>query len=162
MLAPTIMKLVTVLALPLAALAAPKSQASSPYSTAPFAPGSSEQGPYDKCTTEENHKGNFSHPADMLDCLQIGEWARANNGLWVLKATASDSDDWFVLRQAGNCALLAQNTVPTEVGNKDVTDLIDTIHLGDGISLGSIEELGTFGGCQGDATVNFWLRDSKF
>ncbi|KAI0459830.1 hypothetical protein F5B21DRAFT_454356 [Xylaria acuta] len=162
--AQTIMKLVTLLAIPIIALSAPRATVPLRFGTVPFAPATSEQGAFDKCSTEEHHKGNLAHTADMLDCLEIGEWARNNNGMWILDTTTDaneDANDWHVLRVQGTCALVVKNTQPTSVGNKDVVDFIEAVHLGDGIELGSIEELGTFCGCQGGVDVGFWLRSSE-
>ncbi|TGJ86154.1 hypothetical protein E0Z10_g2616 [Xylaria hypoxylon] len=163
MFAQATMKILALLAMPLSALAAPKMAISKRFDAAPFAPATPEQEAFDMCSTEEHHKGKLAHTADMLDCLEIGEWASENNGEWVLKATtdADDDCDWHILRAQGNCALLVKNTEPTSVGNKDVADLIEAIHLGDGIELGPIEEVGTFGGCQGGAKVSFWLRNPE-
>ncbi|KAI0490671.1 hypothetical protein F4859DRAFT_16316 [Xylaria cf. heliscus] len=160
----TIMKLFTLLTIPIAALAAPEVMVSKRFGSAPFAPGTPEQGAFDKCSTEEHHKGNLAHPANMLDCLDISAWAKDNNGMWTLDATTdpNDDNDWQILRVQGSCALVVKNTQPTSIGNKDVMDLIEAIHLGDGIELGSIEELGTFHGCQAGVDVSFWLRGSDF
>ncbi|KAI1312812.1 hypothetical protein F5Y03DRAFT_200273 [Xylaria venustula] len=159
------MKLFVLLALPLAALAAPNTAISKHFSEAPFAPASPEQGGFDRCSSEEHHKGHMSHPANMLDCLEIGLWANNNNGAWILDQTSTRNDNssdddagWHILRAEGNCALLVRNNAPTSVGNKDISDLIDAVHLGDGIELGPIEELGTFSGCQAGVNVSFWLR----
>lgn len=157
------MKLLTLLSMSLATLAAPsKLTISKRFDAVPYAPATPEQGPFDKCTAETHQRGKLSHTADMLDCLEIGSWARQNNGVWVLKATTdpSDPDDWLVLREEGSCALIVKNTQPTQIGNQDVVDLIEAVHLGDGIRLGPVEEVGAFAGCQGDATVRFWLRSS--
>lgn len=97
--------------------------------------------------------------ADMKDCLEIGEWATNNNGMWILDTS---DNDWHVLSVQGTCALIVKNAQPTSVGNKDVMDFIEAVHQGDGIELGPIEELGTFSGCQGGADVSFWLRSSDF
>ncbi|KAI1753462.1 hypothetical protein F4782DRAFT_496408 [Xylaria castorea] len=157
-----IMKLFTILSMLIAALAAPKATVSRRFGMAPFAPATSEQGAFDKCSAEEYHRGNLAHPASMLDCLEIGEWAKKNNGMWILDATADDDDDWQILGVQGSCALVVKNTQPTSIGNKDVVDFIEAIHLGDGIELGSVEELGAFCGCQGGVDVSFWLRSSEF
>ncbi|KAF2972610.1 hypothetical protein GQX73_g1024 [Xylaria multiplex] len=156
------MKIFTLLTIPLMALAAPKIMISKRFETAPFAPASPEQEAYNMCSTEEHRKGRLAHTADMLDCLEISAWASENNGVWMLKATTEGDDcDWHVLRTQGNCALFAKNTEPTSIGSKDVADLIEAIHLGDGIRLGPIEELGTFGGCQDGVNVSFWLRSPE-
>ncbi|KAI1435993.1 hypothetical protein GGR50DRAFT_262122 [Xylaria sp. CBS 124048] len=158
--APTIAKLLAHLALPLAARAASSAPYPESFHLAPFASGTpvTPDHLYHQCKTEVHHLGNFSHPASMADCLEIGEWSRANSGLWILS-----SDNWYILRESGNCALAVQANIPTNIGDGDVADLIDTIHLGDGIRLGSIEEAGSFSGCQNpNVVINFWLRDSKF
>ncbi|KAI1419790.1 hypothetical protein F5Y12DRAFT_788780 [Xylaria sp. FL1777] len=159
------MKLFTLLATSLATLTTPSAAISTYLDPAPFAPATSEQGGFDRCSGEEHHKGRLAHPADMLDCLEIGQWANTNNGVWVLTAGTTtnddggdDDDDWHMLREKGDCAVFVKNTQPTSVGNEDIADLIEAIHLGDGIELGPIEELGTFHGCQGGANVSFWLR----
>ncbi|KAI1738521.1 hypothetical protein F4680DRAFT_425193 [Xylaria scruposa] len=156
-----ILKLFAFLAIPMATLAAPKATVAKRFGTVPFAPATPEQGAFDKCSTEEHHKGDLAHPAPMMDCLEIGEWAKNNNGMWILDATAATDDDWNVLRVQGACALVVKNTQPTSIGNKDVVDFIEAVHQGDGIELGSIEELGTFHGCQGGVDVSFWLRSSE-
>ncbi|KAI0541032.1 hypothetical protein GGR58DRAFT_74961 [Xylaria digitata] len=153
------MKIFALLTIPLSALAAAKATISKHFETAPFVPAAPEQETLNRCSTEEHHKGRLTHTADMLDYLEISEWANENNGVWMLKTT-TDADDceWNVLHVQGNCALFVKNTEPTSIGSKDVVDLIEAIHLGDGIGLGPIEELGTFGGCQDGANVSFWLR----
>ncbi|KAI8951339.1 hypothetical protein F4801DRAFT_578552 [Xylaria longipes] len=156
-----IMKLFTLLTIPIAALAT----VSKRFGTIPFAPATSEQGAFHKCSTEEYHKGNLSHTANMLDCLELGEWAKDNNGMWILDATTDaneEDDDWHILRVQGTCALVVKNNQTTSVGNQDVVDFIESVHLGDGIELGPIEELGSFCGCPGGADVSFWLRSSEF
>ncbi|KAI0866242.1 hypothetical protein F4860DRAFT_459431 [Xylaria cubensis] len=153
----TILRLFTFLAISIAALAAPGAAVSKRFDTAPFAPATPEQGAFDKCSTEGHHKGDLAHPAPMLDCLQIGDWAKNNNGMWILDAT---DNDWHILRMQGACALVVKNTQPTSVGNKDVVDFIEAVHMGDGVELGPVEELGTFYGCQGGVDVSFWLRSS--
>ncbi|KAI1192338.1 hypothetical protein F5X97DRAFT_104279 [Nemania serpens] len=162
------MNLLALLTLPLAALAAPEATVSGCFAEAPFAPGTPEQGAFDRCSTEAHHKGRLAHPADMLDCLEIGEWARKNNGMWILHAATTTAaagagaNDWRALRTQGTCALVVRNSAPTSVGNQDVVDLIDAVHLGDGVELGPIEEVGFFGGCQAGVNVSFWLRRSEF
>lgn len=158
------MIILALLTVPLAALAAPETTISTRFAEAPFfAPGSAEQGTFDRCSTEAHHKSRLAHTADMLDCLEIGEWARKNNGVWMLDAIAAgDANDWYALRTQGTCALIVRSSEPTSVGNQDVVDLIDAVHLGDGIELGPIEEVGFFGGCQAGVNVSFWLRNSKF
>ncbi|KAI0914070.1 hypothetical protein F4823DRAFT_435851 [Ustulina deusta] len=159
----TTMKLFALLAMPLAALTTPHATISKHFDPAPFAPATPEQGAFNRCSAEEHRKGRLAHPADMLDCLEIGDWASENNGVWVLEAAAAadvdDDNDWHVLRVQGRCALFIKNTEPTSIGNRDVADLIEAVHLGDGIELGPVEELGTFCGCQGGANVSFWLRN---
>ncbi|KAI1111115.1 hypothetical protein F5Y14DRAFT_454399 [Nemania sp. NC0429] len=167
------MNLLVFLAMPLAALAAPYAHTYTPppspitAAQAPFAPGTPEQGSFDRCLTETHHKGRLAHVADMLDCLELGEWARKNNGVWTLNATTTTTSnggdtDWYALRTQGSCALLVRTPVdPTSVGNQDVVDLIDAVHLGDAIHLGPIEEVGVFGGCQAGVNVTFWLRNSR-
>ncbi|RWA14848.1 hypothetical protein EKO27_g185 [Xylaria grammica] len=155
------MKISALLTMPLLGLATPKVAIFERLDAAPFAPATPQQEAFDRCSTEEHHKGKLAHTADMLDCLEIGVWASGNNGVWVLEATTDVDDDcdWHILRAQGDCALFVKNTEPTSIGNKDVADLIETIHLDDGIELGPVEELGTFGGCQGGANVSFWLRN---
>ncbi|KAJ2995651.1 hypothetical protein NUW58_g1209 [Xylaria curta] len=158
-----VMKLFAFLSMSSAVLAIPESPTSKSSGMAPFAPATAYQRAFDRCSTEKHHKAVMAHPADILDCLEIGEWAKKNNGMWILDALtdANDDNNWHTLRVQGTCALIVQNTKPTSVGNKDVVDLIEAVHMGDGIELGPIEERGTFGGCQGDADVSFWLRDSE-
>ncbi|KAI0977385.1 hypothetical protein F4678DRAFT_12864 [Xylaria arbuscula] len=160
------MRLFNLLATPLAALTAPNTANSKHFDAAPFAPATPEQGGFNRCSSEEHRKGQMSHPANMLDCLEIGLWASDNNGVWILDQTSTDDnndddDGWHVLRAEGDCALLVKNTAPTSVGNKDISDLIDAVHLSDGIELGPVEELGTFCGCQGAVNVSFWLRSPE-
>ncbi|KAI0426184.1 hypothetical protein F5Y09DRAFT_345968 [Xylaria sp. FL1042] len=156
----TMMKLLVLLAMALAVLATPTTAISKDLDQPPFAPGTAEQGGFNRCSSQEYHKGDLAHPADMLDCLEISRWASEHNGIWILKAIAdpNDNDDWHMLREQGGCALLVKNTAPTSIGNKDIADLIDAVHMGDGLELGPVEEVGTFYGCQGGADVNFWLR----
>ncbi|KAI1191991.1 hypothetical protein F5B17DRAFT_125816 [Nemania serpens] len=156
------MNLLALLTMPLAALAAPEATISRCFNAAPFAPGTPEQGSFDRCSTVTHHKGRLAHPANMLDCLEIGAWAKKNNGVWILHATtAAGAYGWYALRTQGTCALIVRNSEPTAVGNQDVADLIEAVHLGDGIALGPIEEVGYFGGCQGGVNVSFWLRSSE-
>jgi hypothetical protein len=156
------MKHAVLLATPLTALVVSENNISKRFDTVPFAPAPPEQGGYSVCATESHHKANYTYPANMLDCLEIGMWAVNHNGMWILKATTNPDnlEDWHVLLTEGHCALLIKNTGPTSLGNKDVADMIDAIHLGDGIRLGLIEEKGTFDRCQDGADINFWLRDS--
>lgn len=125
------MKLLTLLNMSLTALAAPhKATITKRFDTVPYAPATPEQGPFDKCATETHQRDRLlAHTADMLDCLEIGRWAKRNNGVWILKATTDpeDADDWLVLRDEGSCALIVKNTQPTQVGNQDVVDLIEAI-----------------------------------
>jgi len=162
MFAPFTIKYAALLAMPLTALAMPRGTISRRFDTVPFAPATPEQGGFSVCATKSHHNTNSLYPADMLDCLEIGTWAANNNGTWILKATTNpdDPDDWHVLLTEGHCAFLIKNAKPTSLGNKDVADMIDAIHLSDGMRLGSIEEKGTFGRCQDGADINFWLRDS--
>jgi hypothetical protein len=161
----TIMKLFTLLALPLVTVAASKPMISKRFNNVVFlhASPSQPQG-CDACATEEHHRTTLLHTADMLDCLEIGTWASDNNGMWLLTHTTDPNDDtdWHILRQTGNCALLVRNQQPTSVGNQDVSDFIDDIHLHDDVHLLPIELLGTFGGCSNNVNVSFWLRDTNF
>ncbi|KAK5630780.1 hypothetical protein RRF57_006495 [Xylaria bambusicola] len=156
------MKLHTFLPIPLAALVAHGITAFKILEPAPFAPATPEQGTFAKCSAVEHHKGKLAHPADMLDCLEISTWASTNNGMWVLKATTEvdddDDDGWHVLNGHGTCALFVKYTAPTSIGNADVVNLIEAIHMSDSIELGSVEEVGTFRGCQAGVDVSFWLR----
>ncbi|KAI3323005.1 hypothetical protein HD806DRAFT_497504 [Xylariaceae sp. AK1471] len=165
MLTSTTMKLFALLSLPLAAVAAPNPKISKRFDEVVFAPANPPQSQgYNKCLTEEHQKTSLLHTADMLDCLEIGTWASDNDGMWLLTATTNPKDDtdWHILRQAGNCAFLVKNQQPTSVGNKDVSDFIDEIHLHDDVHLLPIEMVGTFDGCQNNANVSFWLRDTNF
>ncbi|KAI2643696.1 hypothetical protein GGS21DRAFT_31775 [Xylaria nigripes] len=161
----TILTLLFHLATPLAVLAAPISRR---FDTVPFAPATSDQPPFKTCATQEINKGPNPNPASMSDCLMIGQWAAEHNGLWTLTGTtatnssSNDDDGWRVLHQELNCALLVKNTEATSIGNQDVADLIEAIYLGDGIRVGSVEEVGTFGGCPDQVNVSFLLRDAKF
>ncbi|KAI1284506.1 hypothetical protein F5Y07DRAFT_5479 [Xylaria sp. FL0933] len=163
MLTQTMVKLFTLLMIPLAVFAAPNVAMSKHFDQPPFAPGTREQGGFNRCSSEEHHKDNLTYPADMLDCLEISRWASEHNGIWILKATtnADDEDDWHVLRAQGNCALFVKNTAPTSIGNKDIADLIEAVHLEDGLELGPVDELGTFCGCQAGVDVDFWLRSPE-
>ena len=170
------MKLYALFAVSLAAFATPNISPFKRLEPAPFAPATAEQGAFARCSGEEHHKGSLAHPADMLDCLEIGTWATANNGMWVLKAatTAAAADDdviendnnnsnsnnngWHALYGYGNCALFVKYAAPTSVGNADVVNLIEAVHMSDGMRLGPVEEVGTFRGCQAGVDVSFWLR----
>ncbi|KAI8625366.1 hypothetical protein F5Y19DRAFT_268767 [Xylariaceae sp. FL1651] len=157
------MKFSAILLMPLAALAAPKATISKRFDNAPFAPDPHGLTPYQECSSYDFHKDNLAHTAPMLDCVKIANWARGNNGEWILKATTDpgDDNDWQVLQVQDGCALAVKNTEPTSVGNKDVAGLIDAIYLSDGVRLDPIEEKGHFIGCRGGGNVQFWLRDSN-
>ncbi|KAI1175491.1 hypothetical protein F4777DRAFT_578986 [Nemania sp. FL0916] len=165
------LKLFALLVTPLAALAAPSAAASNSVVPAAFVPGDTESGPFNRCSTQTYHKNNLMHTADMMDCLAISEWAKQHHGIWILHATTTtgglvvnkrdDHEGWYALRMQDNCALLVKSNKTTTIGNQDVVDLIESIHLGDGIGLGPIEEVGVFGGCQDGVDVELWLRDPK-
>ncbi|GAP89136.1 hypothetical protein SAMD00023353_0902090 [Rosellinia necatrix] len=130
----------------------------------PFVPFTPEQGGFDACATETHHLSMLGHPASMMDCLELSAWAAENNGVWIVGADddgdGGDNDGgWRALQTRGACALYARSARPTPVGNWDVVDLIEAIHLGDGIRLGSVEEVGVLGACQGGDNVSFWLRN---
>ncbi|KAI0398355.1 hypothetical protein F5Y17DRAFT_151109 [Xylariaceae sp. FL0594] len=149
--------LIYLAALPVAALAMPGPK---PFDTVPFAPATGQNGSSLCTTRQHHHTADNANPADMMDCLEIGTWASDHNGEWILKeTTTTTTDDWHVLLTRGHCTFLVKNTQATSLGNRDVMDMVDAIHLSDGIRLGPIEEKGTFGGCQDDADVQFWLRD---
>ncbi|KAI2623138.1 hypothetical protein GGR54DRAFT_638380 [Hypoxylon sp. NC1633] len=154
------------LVLPLCALAAPSSRPLAHTSTikraedAPFAPATSQQGPFDICSTPSYTPSSNENLAPWSDCLQIRDWARDHKGEWILSSTTNTNDDadWTALHRYGNCALFVKNGASTAVGNKDVADAIDAMHTnngGDDIGL-----KGSFDGCHGGVAVDFWLRNS--
>ncbi|KAI0408225.1 hypothetical protein F4802DRAFT_458163 [Xylaria palmicola] len=160
MLSQTTKKLFALLTITPATLAAPNTAVPKGFDVAPFAPATPEQGAFTQCSAMSHQQGNLAHTADMPDCLGIGEWAKEHNGEWILKANTA-GDDWHILRTQGTCALVVRTTAPTSVGNQDVVDMMAAVHLHH-TQLGPVEEVGTFGECQGGAAVSFWLRSSNF
>ncbi|ORY71686.1 uncharacterized protein BCR38DRAFT_17826 [Pseudomassariella vexata] len=138
------------------ALATPLAPTSK-FLTAPFAPGCQ---PYDKCgtTTPQVVTDSSLASPNADDCLQIATWANSNNGIWDLGT--GGNDEWTTLNIQGSCAVAVDNKARTNVGNVDVHDLVmDSFHLA-GTRGGGMEYKGNFA-CQGEVTVDWWLRISE-
>ncbi|KAL7625802.1 hypothetical protein AAE478_005025 [Parahypoxylon ruwenzoriense] len=130
---------------------------------APWAPATAEQGPFDICSDPTHQPAKNGNSAPWSDCLGIRDWARVNKGEWVLSRTTdpNNDSDWNVLHKSGDCAFLVKNTEPTDVGNKDVADLLDGIYSDAGSDKGKVEEQGSFSDCHGGVSVNFLLRNAN-
>ncbi|KAI0201257.1 hypothetical protein F4808DRAFT_132164 [Astrocystis sublimbata] len=158
--AQSIMKLITLLALPMSAFAVPDSALAKRYYPVPFSDDSLNR-PQDICSTPTYHDFDSSNTANMADCLKIGEWSQKYNGMWLLDHTTSgdeNDEDWHILIVEGNCALCAKNTAPAYVGNVDVVDLIEDLRKTQGTDTGPVEVRGIFDQCKGWTNVTFWIR----
>lgn len=88
--------------------------------------------PQDQCDDSNFIQTTINPGAEKADCDAIRQWARLNDGDWVVSAANMKASDWYTLYTVKSCAFAVGQTNPNYqayygiiVGNVDVADLVE-------------------------------------
>ncbi|KAI1104888.1 hypothetical protein F4804DRAFT_331868 [Jackrogersella minutella] len=156
--------------LPLSALATPSPRGKvrdvsslKPNVSSVWTPADVPQLPYTECYDIGHVEGDYtSNHASWDGCIELRDFAFNNNGSWYLGNSNNfyDENDWNLLTTGQDCALLVKNTIPTMIGNVDVSWFISTLLMKYADNYDDIAERARLTDCGKNMTVDFWLRST--